>query len=212
MRPIRQLLSGVLAAMILVSALFGAALPASAHDVAESTSPASGATLASPPEKVSITFNRNPLSLGSQILVSDAAGNSWSDGSVEIVDNIASQQLKPGAPAGAYTVAWRIVSSDSHPIEGTFTFTATSGAPNSTAAAAVPTLSTPQPGVTETPAPVPNAAEPFPWSLVIFIATAVGILVALAVMAKRRLTADDGPAAERQEEPGTASRTGDGDR
>ena len=211
MRLTRQLLSGVLAAMILVSVLFGAAVPASAHDAAESTSPASGATVAAPPEKVSITFNRNPLSLGSQILVSDSAGNSWSEGSVEIVDNVASQRLRPGAPAGVFTVTWRIVSSDSHPIEGNFSFTATAGAPGSAAAPAVPTLSTPQPGVTEAPTPVPDAAEPFPWSLVIFVGTAVGILVALALMAKRRLTADDGVAAGRSGESGPAGRTGDGE-
>jgi methionine-rich copper-binding protein CopC len=188
MRLIRQLPSAVLAAMILVSVLFGAAVPASAHDVAESTSPAAGAVVPVPPEKVSITFSRNPLGLGSQILVADATGNNWADGGVEIVDNVASQKLKPGAPAGVFTVTWRVVSSDSHPIEGNFTFTASAGAPGSTAAPAVPTLSTPQPGATVTPAPLPNAAEPFPWSLVIFVGTAVGILVALALMAKRRLT------------------------
>ena len=189
MRLIRQLLSAVLGALILVSAVVGAAVPASAHDAAESTSPAPGTTVATPPEQVSITFNKNPLLLGSQIVVTDAAGNSWADGAVEIVDNVASQKLKPGAPAGAFTVAWRVVSSDSHPIEGSFGFTATAGATGSTAAAAVPTLSTPQPGVTGTPVPAPNAAEPFPWSLVIFVGTAVGILVALARMAKRRLNA-----------------------
>lgn len=189
MRLIRQLPSAVLGAMILVSALVGSAVPASAHDAAESTSPAPGSTVATPPDKVSITFNKNPLTLGSQIVVTDAAGNSWADGAVEIVDNVASQKLKPGAPAGAFTVAWRVVSSDSHPIEGTFSFTATAGASGSTPAAAVPTLTTPEPGVTASATPLVNAAEPFPWSLVIFVGTAVGILVALALTAKRRLTA-----------------------
>ncbi|MET4093587.1 copper resistance CopC family protein [Arthrobacter sp. UYCu712] len=197
MRPIRQLLSALLGAMIFAAALLGAAAPASAHDTVESTSPAAGATVATPPETVSVTFNKNPLALGSQILVTDAAGSNWSDGGVEIVDNVASQKLKPGAPAGVFTVAWRVASSDGHPIEGTFTFTATadadgstaggSAAAGSTAAPAVPTLTTPQPGTTATPAPAPGGSEPFPWSLVIFIGTAVGILVALAVMAKRRL-------------------------
>ena len=134
MRLIRQLLSAVLGAMILVSAL--AVAPASAHDAADSTSPAQGATVATPPEKVSVTFNRNPLSLGSEILVTDAAGNNWADGSVEIVDNVASQRLRPGAPAGMFAVAWRVVSSDSHPIEGSFTFTA--GVAESGASAASP--------------------------------------------------------------------------
>jgi methionine-rich copper-binding protein CopC len=187
MRLIRPLLSALLGAVILAAALLGAVAPASAHDAAESTSPASGATVPAPPDQVSITFNKNPLSLGSQILVSDAAGNSWADGGVEIVDNVAAQKLRPGAPAGLYTVAWRVVSSDSHPIEGTFTFTVAAGAPGSTTAPVVPTLTTPEPGVTGTPTPLPDAAEPFPWSLVIFVGTAVGILIALAVMAKGRL-------------------------
>ena len=134
MRFIRQLLSALLGAAIIAAALLGAVAPASAHDAAESTSPASGATVAMPPEQVSVTFNKNPLALGSQILVNDAAGTNWSDGAVEIVDNVASQKLKAGAPAGAYTVVWRVVSSDSHPIEGSFTFTATAGTTGSTAA------------------------------------------------------------------------------
>ncbi|MDQ0823006.1 methionine-rich copper-binding protein CopC [Arthrobacter sp. V4I6] len=234
MRLIRQLLGAVLGAMILVSALVGAAAPASAHDAAESTSPAPGATVAMPPEKVSITFNKNPLTLGSQIVVTDAAGNSWAEGNVEIVDNVASQALKPGAPAGAFTVAWRVVSSDSHPIEGSFSFTATAGASGSTAAPVVPTLTTPQPGVTGTSVPLPDAAEPFPWSLVIFVGTAVGILVTLALMAKWRLTPggegndvgerddrvnddgvtgpDAGGAGERSQEQGSAGRIRDGER
>lgn len=192
MRPIRQLLSALLGAAVLAFLLLGGTGPASAHDTAESSSPAAGATLAAPPEKVSVTFNKNPLALGSQILV-NAAGTNWADGGVQIVDNVASQKLKSGAPAGAYTVVWRVASSDAHPIEGSFTFTVTAGAAGaagSTAAAAVPTLGTAQPGTTAVPENAPNASEPFPWSLVIFVGTAVGILVALGLMAKRRLTPD----------------------
>ena len=169
-----------------------AAAPASAHDAAESTSPADGATVATPPEKVSITFNKNPLALGSQMMVNDAAGTDWADGEVEIVDNVASQKLKPGAPAGKYTVVWRVVSSDSHPIEGTFTFTATAGAAGSTAAAAVPTVGTAQPGTTPAPDQPADSSEPFPWSLVVFVGTAIGIVVVLGLMAKRRLKSDSG--------------------
>ena len=99
----------------------------------ESTSPAAGATVPTPPASVSLTLSNHPLALGTQIKVNDAAGTNWADGAVEIVDNVASQKLKTGAPAGAYTVQWRVASSDGHPIEGTFTFTAAAGA---TAAAA----------------------------------------------------------------------------
>ena len=49
---------------------------------------------------------------------------------MSIVDNHVTQDVKPDAPSGKYTVVWRVVSSDGHPIEGTFTFTA--GTTNST--------------------------------------------------------------------------------
>lgn len=42
-----------------------------------------------------------------------------------------------------------------------------------------------------TPVPAPDASEPFPWSLVIFAAVAVGLLVAIGVLARRRPTPDD---------------------
>ncbi|MBT2594153.1 copper resistance CopC family protein [Arthrobacter sp. ISL-72] len=201
MRPIRQLLSALLGALLFSAALLSAAAPASAHDAAESSSPAQGATVATPPEKVSVTFSNDPLALGSQIQVKDAAGANWAEGPVEIVDNVASQKLRAGAPAGEFTVLWRVVSSDSHPIEGTFTFTATAGAAGSapastgtgstTAAGQVPTAGTAEPGTTAAPEPAPDASEPFPWSLVLFVGTAVGILIALAVLARRNLKSPD---------------------
>ena len=192
MRLIRQLRSALLGAVVLAAVLLGAVGPASAHDTAESTSPATGATLAAPPEQVSVTFNHNPLALGSQILVNDATGANWSDGPVEIVDNVAAQKLKSGAPAGQYTVRWRVASSDGHPIEGSFTFTATAAAAGTTAAAAVPTMGTAQPGTTPAPAPASAGSQQFPWSVMVFVAVGVGILVALGLMAKRRLTPDAG--------------------
>ncbi|KRE70298.1 copper resistance CopC family protein [Arthrobacter sp. Soil762] len=200
MRSIRrQLLSVVLGSFVLAAALLGFSAPASAHDAAESSSPAQGATVATTPEQVSVTFNKNPLGIGAQFSVKDSAGAEWADGAVEIVDSTATQKLKAGAPAGAYTVAWRVVSSDSHAIEGTFGFTATAAAagaaPSGTSSAgaspsaAVPTMGTAQPGTVAAPAPGEDASEPFPWSLVIFAAVAVGLLVAIGILAKRRLTA-----------------------
>lgn len=207
MRSTRQPLHIVLG-LFLFAAMLVTAGPASAHDAAESSSPAQGATVATPPESVSITFNNNPLALGSRIRVTDASGTDWSDGDVQIVDNVASQKLREGAPAGAFTVVWRVVSSDSHPIEGSFTFTATAGAGSTPAATppaagatevpgAVPTLGTAEPGITAAPDVVADSSEPFPWSLVIFASVAVGLLVSIAVMAKRRLV----PSEEENTEP-----------
>ena len=190
----RQLLSFVLVSFVCAAAVLGLAGPAAAHDAAESSSPAQGASVEVVPEKVSVTFNNNPLGIGSSFSIKDAAGMEWADGPVEIVDNVASQKLKAGAPAGRYTVAWRAVSSDSHPIEGTFSFTAEAAAggaapaASTTAAATVPAIGTAQPGQTAAPDST-GSGEPFQWSIVIFAAAAVGLLAALAILARRRLTA-----------------------
>ena len=200
--PASALIRCLTAVLLFVAAALGqtvlAAAPASAHDSVESTSPAADASLPAPPEKVSITLSNHPLAIGSQIKVNDAAGTNWADGDVQIVDNVASQPLKPGAPAGRFTVQWRVASSDGHPIEGTFGFTAAAAAPGagttagaSTGANTVPTMGTAEPGTTIAPTPVKDASEPFPWSIVIFVAVAIGILVALGLMAKRRLQAGD---------------------
>jgi methionine-rich copper-binding protein CopC len=133
------------AASVLVTAaalLPGAA--AQAHDVIESASPADGSTVATVPASVVLTFDHTPIEVGTEILVKDPTGTNQADGPAKIVDTNVTQALKPGAPAGKYTVVWRVVSADSHPIEGTFTFTAKapgSGAP--AAAQSVPAQAAP---------------------------------------------------------------------
>jgi copper resistance protein C len=202
MRPIRRrILALGLGFLVFAASLPGLAGPAAAHDAAESTSPAQGASVTAPPEKVSVTLNKNPLGIGASISVKDAAGTEWAEGPVEIVDNVASQKVRAGGPAGQYTVAWRVVSSDSHPIEGTFAFTAASTAPGGSPAASptaagtvpapggAPAIGTARPGTTAEPADPADAGQPFQWSIVLFAAVAAGLLATLAVLARRRLSA-----------------------
>jgi len=203
MRTIRPLLAAVVAALAFASALLFSAAPASAHDAAESTAPANGASVAEVPASVSVTFNNRPLAIGSGVTVT-AGGENWADGPVEIIDNQAVQKLREGAPAGEYTVVWRVVSSDSHPIEGTFTFTATAGSTTTAAgpvgasptasapSAAVPTVGTAAPG-TGSSEPAADASQPFPWSIVGLAVVAVGLVVYLAVTARKKLAASNSP-------------------
>lgn len=120
--------------------------PAQAHDSLESSNPANGSTVSTLPAKIELTFDHTPIAINSIVRVEDPSGTDQADGPVEIVDNQVSQAVKPGAPQGQYKVVWRVVSSDGHPIDGTFTFTA--GGPNSApsdapkAAAADPGLPT----------------------------------------------------------------------
>jgi methionine-rich copper-binding protein CopC len=206
MRPIRQILTLGPGLLVFAAAVLGLAGPAAAHDAAESSSPAAGASVPAPPGQVSVTFNNNPLGIGAAFSIKDAAGTEWAEGPVDIVDNVASQKLKAGGPAGEYTVAWRVVSADSHPIEGTFAFTAASagqaavqatspaaaGSPTAAGTApapgagTAPAMGTAQPGTTGEPEQV-GSGEPFQWSIVIFAVVAVGLLATLAILARRRL-------------------------
>jgi methionine-rich copper-binding protein CopC len=208
MRPIRQILTLGPGLLVFAAAVLGLAGPAAAHDAAESSSPAAGASVPAPPGQVSVTFNNNPLGIGAAFSIKDAAGTEWAEGPVDIVDNVASQKLKAGGPAGEYTVAWRVVSADSHPIEGTFAFTAASagqaavqatspaaaGSPTAAGTApapgagTAPAMGTAQPGTTGEPEQV-GSGEPFQWSIVIFAVVAVGLLASLAILARRRLAA-----------------------
>lgn len=211
MRTIRPLLAALVAAVAFTAAVLFGAAPASAHDVAESTAPANGASVAEVPASVSITFNNRPLAIGSGVTVT-SGGENWADGAVEIIDNQAVQKLRPGAPAGQYTVTWRVVSSDSHPIEGTFSFTAASGSttaaggsaaasPSASApAASVPSAGTSAPGTGGNEAAPAAESPPFPWSIVGLAVVAVGLVIFLAVTARRKLAATDGADAEKSAE------------
>jgi methionine-rich copper-binding protein CopC len=101
------------------------AAPASAHDRMLTSDPADGSQLATPPTAITLTFNTEPLPVEPQVVVSDSAGTVVTQGAPTIEGSTATLALDPAVALGGdtYTVAWRVVSSDGHPIEGTFAFT-----------------------------------------------------------------------------------------
>lgn len=113
-------------AALLVALLLGVltAAPAAAHNSFATSDPADGATVARTPGAVVLTFDQPAVALGTQVVVTGPDGPA-STGAAQLVDATVRQPLVPGAPAGVYTVNWRVTSSDGHPITGTLTFTAT---------------------------------------------------------------------------------------
>jgi len=182
-------------AAVVAMALIGGSGAALAHDVVEGTAPADGSSVATVPAKVTVTLSNTPASIGSQINVVDESGTNWSAGTVEVLDNVATQQLKPGAPAGKYTVQWRLVSSDGHPIDGQFAFTAAAAAVAGTGATTAGTGAVA--GPVESFSAAPTAATQkapdggVPWSVFGLIGALVVVVVAMVVVAKRRLGAAD---------------------
>ncbi len=186
-KHVRGALGGVLALLLL---FFGTSTAAFAHDALTGTSPSDGATVAAVPDKIEISMSNVPAVIGSEVQVLDGSGTNWSTGGVDVLDRAASQAVKPGAPAGKYTVKWRLVSSDSHPIEGEFTFTATAaGAGSPAGAGAGPAVS-----VQAQPDAVPEKVQDnsaVPWSVIGLVVVLVGVVVAMVVIARRRLTRED---------------------
>ena len=126
----RRLASALLALGLVVAAP-AAAL---AHDVLERTNPADGTTVSTMPASVVLTFSEDPLDIGSQVVVTGPSG-SVSSGAPTISGRDVTQAVATTAPAGDYTVSYRVTSGDGHPVTGTFSFHATVGLDGSTATA-----------------------------------------------------------------------------
>ncbi|WP_246256111.1 copper resistance CopC family protein, partial [Pseudarthrobacter oxydans] len=184
--PKSRLRLAAVAALLLPAAL--TASPALAHDALSSTAPARDSVLTTAPETVSLTLTQPPTDSASLnlsvITVTDGAGATVSDGSVSVEGPTLSTKTAPGSP-GTYTVQWRAVSSDGHPIEGTYTFTvqtpatATTPAPAVSATVSVP-AATPSTAPQGTDSAVPPAPRPNDDNAPLAVGIAFGLLAAAA--------------------------------
>jgi copper transport protein len=111
-------------AAIVVVVLCAMALPAFAHATLLSVDPQEGGVYDVAPPAVTLRFSEPvEISLGG-IRVFDANGDRVTNGSPEHPDGKgdAVTSSLPKLADGTYVVTWRVTSTDSHPIEGAFTF------------------------------------------------------------------------------------------
>ncbi|MET9397367.1 FixH family protein [Kitasatospora sp. NPDC002965] len=124
-------LLGVLGAVLAL--MLAGAGPAAAHATLQTTDPVQNAVLPTAPQAVTLTFSEAVSLSGDSVRVLDPAGRTVDAGGpvhADGKDNTARVGLNGGLANGTYTVAWRAVSEDSHPIGGAFTFSI--GAPSAT--------------------------------------------------------------------------------
>ncbi|WP_341869287.1 FixH family protein [Kitasatospora cineracea] len=130
----RRRLGALLAVLVAaLSLVLGGATAASAHATLEGTDPARGSVVAAAPGAVTLTFSEGVSLAADSVRVLDPQGKAVDDGKPEHVDGrsaTARVALRSGLGNGTYTVAWRAVSEDSHPVGGAFTFSI--GAPSDT--------------------------------------------------------------------------------
>ncbi|MBD3010892.1 copper resistance CopC/CopD family protein [Streptomyces sp. 5-10] len=125
---------GTLLAALLCALSVGAS-SASAHAALTSTDPADGSVVKTAPREVTLNFSEGVLLSGDSVRVLDPKGKRVDTGKTAHVggkSSTAAAGLHSGLPDGTYTVAWKAVSEDSHPVSGAFTFSI--GAPSKTKA------------------------------------------------------------------------------
>jgi len=107
-------------------ALLGMATPALAHNVIIGSDPANNASVAAGPSTISLTFDQYVQGADvNQIAVTGPNGGQWAEGPISVVNNVISAPLRPLGPAGKYTVGYRVLSADGHPVTGEFSFSLT---------------------------------------------------------------------------------------
>ncbi|GII85674.1 hypothetical protein Ssi03_36640 [Sphaerisporangium siamense] len=161
-RPLLVLcLSGVLLGLAAPSAL--------AHDSLKSSSPAKNAVV-SGLDKIELEFSARASFPA--VVLTDASGKRYEAGPPHAEGPKVVQNVNGPLPSGDYVIAWRIVSSDGHPVEGEIPFkvNAPGGAPAPSAAQAAPVVSA-------TPA-AETSRGGFPvWILVVAVLVVIAVVV-----------------------------------
>ncbi len=115
--------------VLLALSLLAAPLPASAHEQLVDQTPAVNSVVEAGRVKISLDFNNDLLVLsgsGAEILVTGPEGELLNKGCALVDKRNASLEIELDQP-GEYQVAWRVVSSDGHPITDSFGFTLVNG-------------------------------------------------------------------------------------
>ncbi|MEO0913161.1 MAG: copper resistance CopC family protein [Pseudomonadota bacterium] len=109
-------------ARLAVLGLMLLAAPAFAHSKKEGTSPADGAVLSTPPDVISMAFDK-PITI-TRFRLESADGTEPPFTAPEGLKAGTDYTVTPATLApGTYTVEWRGISDDGHPVDGSFAFT-----------------------------------------------------------------------------------------
>lgn len=155
----RTLIAGLLAAgMLGLGSL--TAPTAFAHSELVSSDPADGATLDAPPETVSFTFNETLMPDFVRFVATDPSGETGELPVDSVEGPTATIDWPADAPGGEWTVNYRVVSQDGHPVEGGITFTYTGASPSASPTSASPTSASPTSAAPTSPSPTSALPSP----------------------------------------------------
>ncbi|ADL47196.1 copper resistance CopC family protein [Micromonospora aurantiaca (nom. illeg.)] len=146
-RSVTALLAAALTALLLVPAT-----PAAAHNSLQEATPARDARLTAAPTQVTLRFLQGLNPSFTTITVSDAAQRTVPTSAPAVDGATGTVTIDEPLGNGTYTVAYRVVSRDGHPVQGSYRFTV--------ADPAAPAPSAPTPTAVAASAGVDGADEP----------------------------------------------------
>ncbi|MEU1178745.1 copper resistance protein CopC [Streptomyces sp. NPDC005820] len=121
----------VLLFLAVTGALLAGAGPAAAHAALTGSDPAQGVVVDKAPTQVTLTFSETVSLNDDSLHVLDPKGAEVDKGKPSNVSGTSyAVQLHSGLPDGTYTVTYQVVSADSHPVAGAYTFSI--GSPSKT--------------------------------------------------------------------------------
>lgn len=162
--------------------LLASAAPAAAHNSLRTTNPPADARLTTPPAEVSLDFLQKLDPTFTTIVLSDGAHRKVPTGDPVVTGSRARVPIGNPLPNGTYTVAYRVVSADGHPVQGSYAFTVAD--PTSSAAPATPTA-TAATSSTNTASAQPADDGRSPW-LPIAGGSLAAVAVGAVVLSRRR--------------------------
>lgn len=144
---------------------------AGAHTAMTASDPAEGSTQVTVPNRITLTFNEDINATFANVVLNDADGRNWLASPPQVQGPQLSVTLGPDPiPNGVYTVGYRVLSADGHPVSGSYTFTLDAPVTNQSA---------PNPNTTTTTATAPAApAQPAPSPADADTGTSTAILLA----------------------------------
>lgn len=123
----RKLVKGLSVLVLAGLGLFVMAAPAFAHNSLTGSNPVDEASLDSGPAEVVLTFDQ-PVQEGeglNSVAVTGPDGKQWQGGPATVDSNVVTAPVRELGPKGVYTIGYRVVSADGHPVSGELTFTLT---------------------------------------------------------------------------------------
>ncbi|WP_277452218.1 copper resistance protein CopC [Janibacter sp. DB-40] len=120
--PFARALGAMLAAVALMAASVIIASPADAHARLEGSSPQDGATLSAVPPEIMLRFNE-PIEAGLNQVSVKSGSTEVAKGDPQVDGSNVYQPIEYTMDPGEYTVTYKVVSADGHPVSGSFTFT-----------------------------------------------------------------------------------------